>query len=219
MIDPLDRFEKHSRIEHIGTVLGGRSGLFEANIKADAAEVFNFVEEPIREVPELLIFHDVSHDVEAAPLLFPEGGVLTGLLDFCIEELTFPLEEPRPESAHFLRGEDESGESKNWALIILQSLFADVWPDMPKFIKIGQIRHRETSRHTKAHTRSVGLGKRARQACVSPENICKRVADAKSLSEHYGSPLSIDDKHCCALFCYDSFSSKKSLTCRSYLSK
>ena len=55
IIDPFDRFEKHTLVEHIGTVLGGRGRLFDADIKDEAAEVFDFIEEPIREVPECWI--------------------------------------------------------------------------------------------------------------------------------------------------------------------
>ena len=56
-------------------VLGERRRLFDADIKDEAAEVFDFIEEPIREVPEFWIPQDISHRVEAAPLLLPEGGV------------------------------------------------------------------------------------------------------------------------------------------------
>ena len=45
--------------------------------------------------------------------------------------------------------------------------------------------HRSTPRHTKAHTKSVGLGKRARQACVSSKNISECFAGVKSLSKHH----------------------------------
>lgn len=75
IIDPFDRFEKHSRVEPVGTVLDGRRRLFDADIKDEAAEGFDFIEEPIREVPEFWIPQDISHRVEAAPLLLPEGGV------------------------------------------------------------------------------------------------------------------------------------------------
>ena len=74
MIDPFDRFEKHPRVEHIRTVPGGRRSLFDSNVKDEAAEAFDFVEETIREFPEFWILANVVHSVETAPLLFPEGG-------------------------------------------------------------------------------------------------------------------------------------------------
>ena len=53
--------------------MGGRRRLFDADIKDEAAQGFDFIEEPIREAPELSIPQDISHRVEAAPLLLPEG--------------------------------------------------------------------------------------------------------------------------------------------------
>ena len=75
LINPLDRFEKHPLVEPVRIVRGGGGGLFDSHIEDEAAQAFNFIEEPMREVPQFWIPPDVSHRVEAAPLLLPEGGV------------------------------------------------------------------------------------------------------------------------------------------------
>ena len=75
LIDPLDRFEKHPCVEPVGIVLGRRGCLFNTHIENEAAQAFDFIEETMREVPEFLVFQDISHGVEAAPLFLPEGGV------------------------------------------------------------------------------------------------------------------------------------------------
>ena len=73
IIDPFDRFEKHSRVEHIGTVLGERRRLFDADIKAKAAQAFDFIEEPIREVPEFSIPQDITICSASFPCLGVAG--------------------------------------------------------------------------------------------------------------------------------------------------
>ena len=75
LVDSLDRFEKHPLVEPVRIVLGGRRGLFDSHIKDEAAQAFDFIEETMREVPQFWISQDVSHRVEAAPLLLPEGGM------------------------------------------------------------------------------------------------------------------------------------------------
>ena len=55
LVDPLDRLEKHSRVEPVRTVRGWCRGLPEPDVEDEATESFVLVEQPIRELSKLTI--------------------------------------------------------------------------------------------------------------------------------------------------------------------
>jgi hypothetical protein len=148
-------------------VLGWCRGFLDPNVEDEAAEVFDLVEQPIREVPQFTISGHVVDGEEAGSLLFPYSGVLTRPLDLELEELALALKESRPEPAYLRGRQHESREAEYRTVLVSWVRAADVGTDMSELIKVGEARQPQTSKH-ESPRRSAGLGKRAIRACPEP---------------------------------------------------
>ena len=184
LVDPLDRLDKHSRVEPVRTVRGWCRGLPEPDVEDEAAESLDLVEQSIRELSEHTISSHVCDGEEAGSLLLPHRGVFTRPLDLESEHLALALKEPCPEAAHFCTWQHESREAEHRTGLVSWVCTADVGTDMPEFVKVGEVRHPRTSRNTKARA-----GARASEGgqCVLAPRYVEYIREPAT-SRPYGRP-------------------------------
>ena len=59
-----------------------------------------------------------------------------------VQQLTFALEKPRSEIAHFIGRQNDASQAKYRALIEFRVIGADIGADMPEFVEVGDIGQR-----------------------------------------------------------------------------
>ena len=97
--------------------------------------------------------------------------MFTRPFDLKFEKLALVLEEPVCELTYHFGSEDEARQAEHWAVLVSAVSTADVGANVSEIIKVGEVRHRWGLRKHKSPHRSTGMGKIARQACISQVTI------------------------------------------------